>query len=54
VSIEPIVFIIELTTIATKSSQPIQTIVEPVQMENPQFSKFQLVLVFGHSIKTLR
>jgi endo-1,4-beta-mannosidase len=36
--------------VAIKSFQPIQ----PLQMENPQFSRFQPILIFSHSTETLR
>jgi hypothetical protein len=42
------------TVVTIKSSQPIQLVVEPIQMENPQFYKFQLVLISSHSIEMLR
>jgi len=51
---EPIVSITKVVVITTKSFQPIQQVVEPIQIENLQFSRFQLVLIFGHSTKTLR
>jgi hypothetical protein len=35
VFVEPIVSIIEFATIAIKSFQPIQLVVEPMQIENP-------------------
>jgi hypothetical protein len=40
--------------ITVESFQPIQLEVEPVQIENPQISRFQLVLVCGHYTETLR
>jgi len=46
-SIEPVV-------IATKSFQPIQHVVEYIQIKNPLFFIFQLVPIFGHSIETLK
>jgi hypothetical protein len=49
VSAEPVVFIIKLATIAIGSSQLVQRVIEPIQMENPQFSKFQPVPIFGYS-----
>ncbi len=51
---EPIVSITKVVVITTKSFQPIQQVIEPIQIENLQFSRFQLVLIFGHSTKTLR
>jgi hypothetical protein len=45
--VEHVVSITEHVAVATKSFQPIQ-------IENPQFFRFQLVLAFGHSIETLR
>ncbi len=54
VSAKPIVSIIEPVVVATKSFQLVQLEVEPIQIENPPFLKFQLVLIFGHSPETLR
>ncbi len=51
-SIEHVAPIVEPTQpviVATYSSQHVQHIVELIQIENPQFLKFQHVLVFGHS-----
>jgi len=59
IQIEPIVYvehvisIIELVDVATKSFQFFQHIVEHVRMENPQFFRFQLVIISNHSIKIL-
>ncbi len=47
-SIEFVIFITELVAIATKSFQPVQ--VEHVQMENPQFLRFQPIPVSNHLI----
>jgi hypothetical protein len=54
VFIEHVVSITNFVAIATKSFQHVQTEVEPLQIENPLFLKFQLGLVFCHSTKTLR
>ncbi len=47
-SIEFVVFITKLAAIVTKSFQHVQ--VEHVQMENPQFLRFQPIPVFNHLI----
>jgi hypothetical protein len=39
--------------VPTKSSQLVQLVIELVQIENPQFSRFQLLLDFDHFIETL-
>jgi hypothetical protein len=49
-----VVFITKPISVAIESSQLIQPVVELVQMENPQFSRFQHVQVPGHSTETLR
>jgi hypothetical protein len=49
--VELVVPIVEPTqpvVVATKSSHLVQHIVEPIHVENPQFSISQLVIVFGH------
>ncbi len=40
--------------VPTKSSQLVQLVIEPVQIENPQFFRFQLLIDFGHFIENLR
>ncbi len=52
--VKPVVSIKFFVTIAIKSFQPIQPVIEPVQIENPQFLEFQSIPIFGHSTKTLR
>ncbi len=58
--VEPIQLVVsiakpkQLVVITTKSSQPIQLVVEPVHVENPQFFITQLVLVSGHSTHNMR
>jgi hypothetical protein len=47
--IEFVILIMEPITIAKKSFQLVQLVVEPIQMENPQFFRFQHVPVPGHS-----
>jgi hypothetical protein len=54
VSIELAVFIIKLVAVITKSFQHVQLEVEPIQIKNPHFSKFQPTPIYGQSIKTLR
>ncbi len=51
---EPIVSITKPVVINKKSIQYVQPMFEPMQMENPQFFRFQVFPVFSHSIKTLR
>jgi hypothetical protein len=48
VSIEPVVSTTESVAITIKSFQLVQPVVKPIQIENPQFSRFQLVLVSNH------
>ncbi len=54
VSIEPVVSIIDSTAVVIESFQLVQPIVEPIQIENLKFSKFQPIPIFGHSTKTLQ
>ncbi len=54
VSIEFVVFIPKPVTIATKSFQHVQLVVEHLQMENPQFLSFQPILIYSYSIETLK
>jgi hypothetical protein len=53
VSTESIVSTIEHAS-ANRIIPTYSTCSELVQIENPQFSRFQHVLIFGHSIETLR
>jgi hypothetical protein len=54
VFVEPIVSIMEPIAIAIESLQFVQPIVEPIQMENPQFFRSQPIPISNHSTKTLR
>jgi hypothetical protein len=54
VFVEPIVSITKLVVATTKSIQYVQPILELIQMENPQFFRFQLFPVSSHSIKILK
>jgi hypothetical protein len=55
--VEPVVPIVQPTQLVvttTKSIQPVQHVVELVQIDYPQFSRSQPILFFGHFIKNLR
>jgi hypothetical protein len=53
-STEPVISTTEPSAVATLLFQPIRPIVEPVQMENPQFFGFQPTPISSHSTKTLK
>jgi hypothetical protein len=50
----PIVESKQLVVAAVESSQLVQPIVEPIHVEYPQLSIFQLVPIFGHLIDNLK
>ncbi len=50
----PIIEFKQPIVVATKTSQLVQLVVEPIQIENPSFFITQHVLVSGHSIDNLR
>ncbi len=52
--VELVVSIIEPVIVDIESFQPIQPIVEPIQIKNPQIFRFQPFPLFGHTIETLR
>jgi hypothetical protein len=60
IQFEPIEHVVPITmskwlvVVATEASQPVQLLVEPIQIKNPQFFITQPILVSSHSIDNLR